>query len=200
MTNDYSAVAKLHITGINQGFLSSLGEDFLALLYQAIDESENSTLIVHRLNGDIVGFVAGAQGLGEIYKIILKHWWKLFVSLLPSLFSLKKIERILETVFYEKKSAKFEFVIPDSELLSIVVKDEYRGQGIAGQLLNELAEYFRSRDIDQFKIIVGESLMPAHQFYLKMGAVSVGEIMLHGDNISIVYVYDCGFKREITNL
>lgn len=42
----YHKVARLHCEHINQGFLATLGPPFLALLYEAIDQGEDSALIV----------------------------------------------------------------------------------------------------------------------------------------------------------
>ena len=60
----YRRVAQLHAENINQGFLSSLGLNFLMLLYQAIDESPVSVLILAWEDNQVVGFVSGALGLG----------------------------------------------------------------------------------------------------------------------------------------
>ena len=68
----YNEVAELHATGINQGFLSSLGVDFLALLYEAIDSSDDAILLVEYGRGRVVGFVSGATSLRPIYKALLK--------------------------------------------------------------------------------------------------------------------------------
>ena len=40
--SDASQVARLHITGISTGFISSLGLEFVTALYEAIAESEYS--------------------------------------------------------------------------------------------------------------------------------------------------------------
>jgi len=44
--SDYLQVAKIHASCIKDGFLTSLGERFLKLLYEAIDTNENSILIL----------------------------------------------------------------------------------------------------------------------------------------------------------
>ena len=42
----YRSVAELHAANIDQGFLSSLGVAFLSLMYRAIDEVDESILVV----------------------------------------------------------------------------------------------------------------------------------------------------------
>ena len=51
-----SLVANLHISGIPAGFISSLGIDFVTVLYEAIAEDENS-----------FGFVAFSTNLSKLY-------------------------------------------------------------------------------------------------------------------------------------
>jgi hypothetical protein len=69
----YEQVARIHIACIDQGFLSTLGPRFLSLLYQSIDETENSTLIVARDKDRIIGFVAGTLEIREVYRTLVKH-------------------------------------------------------------------------------------------------------------------------------
>lgn len=188
---EYIEVAHIHREGISDGFLSSLGVSFLALLYESIDSSRGSVLRVSRSNGKIVGFVAGTQSLGEVYRLMLKSWFRLFVALLPSLFSPRKIFKIAETVvFSRKKDAGSEGSLPRSELLSISVRAEFRGKGIADQLFNDLVDYFRKQKIRQFKIVVGDALVPAHKFYRRMGACPVNRAEVHKGSGSVIYVRD----------
>ena len=71
--DDYRCVAKLHAASIDQGFLSTLGPRFLALLYRAIDESPDSVLILAREDDQVVGFVAGTLDMGPVYRGLLRH-------------------------------------------------------------------------------------------------------------------------------
>ena len=59
-------VAALHAAAIDQGFLATLGEPFLAQVYRAIDEAADSVLLVEELDGRVVGFVAGGSGMARI--------------------------------------------------------------------------------------------------------------------------------------
>lgn len=44
----YQQVASLHISGIPTGFISSLGQEFVAVLYEAVAEDKNSFGFVAR--------------------------------------------------------------------------------------------------------------------------------------------------------
>jgi len=185
----YRAVAELHVANINQGFLATLGLGFVSLMYRAIDEGEDSVLLVTRVNAQVVGFVAGATGMGPIYKRMLRYWPQLFWALLPSLFLPRRVWRIIEILRYSRSSGGTSgAVLPAAELLSISVAPAFRGQHHAESLYQELCEHFLKRGLPKFKIVVGSALAPAHKFYRRMGAQPAAEIEVHQGSASTVYV------------
>ncbi|UWR01248.1 GNAT family N-acetyltransferase (plasmid) [Rhodobacteraceae bacterium S2214] len=183
---DYNEVAQLHINSIDQGFLSTLGERFLALLYRSIDETPQAVLIVERCEGEIIGFVSGGQGMKAIYKTMLRHFPSLAWSLAPALLSPAKIWRILEIL--RQKPASLSSERPAWELFSIAVIPKVRGTGAAQDLYANFRQALLEQAVDRFAIVVGENLAPANRFYYHMGAKPAGEIFVHGDSKSIVYV------------
>ncbi|WP_369666733.1 GNAT family N-acetyltransferase [Thioalkalicoccus limnaeus] len=189
----YRAVARLHAENIDQGFLPILGQDFLALLYQAIDESPDSALILAEEEGQVCGFIAGALDLKPVYRGLLRRWPALFLSLAPSLLIPTRLWRIIEIVRYSRKAGKGEAVesLPAAELLSVAVAPSCRGRGHAEALYIELARFFIERDQEAFKIVVGSELEHAHRFYRRMGAEPRAEIAVHGGTPSTAYVQQC---------
>lgn len=185
----YRTVAELHIANINQGFLSTLGVGFISLMYRAIDEGDESVLLVTRVNGQVVGFVAGATGMRAIYKRMLRYWPQLFWALLPSMFSFRRVWRIIEILRYSRSSGGTKGIaMPAAELLSIAVAPSFRGQRHAENLYQELCQHFLIRGLPAFKIVVGSALAPAHKFYRRMGAQPAAEIEVHQGSASTVYV------------
>lgn len=183
----YRQIAALHATSINQGFLATLGVPFLSLMYRAIDEAEDSVLLVEMRDDRVLGFVSAGKGMGPIYRRMLRRPFALAWSLLPSLARPSRVKRILDILRYgQGKSA--ESVLPSAELLSIAVAQGSRGTGIAEMLYRRLVAHFGERGVDVFKIIVGDALAPAHRFYLRMGAEPVGRIEVHAGEGSKVYV------------
>lgn len=180
-------VARLHMLCIDQGFLPQLGEKFLALMYEAIDECDSGVLIVSIESNRVVGFVSGATGMKPIYTRMLRKLPRLAWALAPSMLKPASIRRILEILRYgrnEKVSG-----LPNAELLSIAVDASFRGGYRAEGLYRDLCERFAASGQDHFKIVVGKALQPAHRFYTRMGATPVGEMRVHaGDDISTVYV------------
>ena len=187
--SDYIVVARLHCHHIGEGFLATLGVPFLTLLYEAIDNDNNSILIVTRVEENIVGFVSGSNGLGSIYKQLLFRPLKLIYSLRSCLLSISKLYKIIEVLFLSL-SKKTSLDVPKQELLSIAVDPAYQGKGHAENLFNELCKYFRNKGIKSFSIIVGKNLDKAHAFYKKMGSVPSKEIEVHKGDNSIIYVKD----------
>ena len=183
----YRQVAQLHVDNINQGFLATLGTDFVSLMYQAIDEAQDSVLLVEERDGRVVGFVSGGKGMGTIYKRMLRHPLRLGLALLPSALSPKRVLRILEILRYSQRQ-NLGADLPDAELLSIAVDPGFRGQQLADGLYHRLEEHFRRSGIASFKIIVGDALAAAHRFYRRMGAQPAAETEVHKGASSTVYI------------
>ncbi len=181
----YADVAKLHITNLNSGFLPSLGVKFLSLMYRCIDESKFTILILKYTNDKLSGFVTGSIGTSNLFKMMLKHPIDLIFSLLPVVFNFKKIINIINILKYISGTKRKKY--PKAELLSICVHPEYRKQGIGIELYQKLLKYFESNSVKEFVIIVGQSL-EANYFYKKQGAKIIGEIKVHENNNSNIFI------------
>lgn len=182
----YRQVAELHASAINQGFLSELGPRFLTLLYDALDQSPTSVLIVEIDGERILGFVSGGTGLGPIYRNLLRRLPALVFALWPVVFSYRKLKRIFEVLRHTQHAS--DTSLPSAELYSIAVSPDSRGTGLAERLYNRLRDEFAARGISEFKIIVGDSLAPAQAFYRKVGAKPIAGIQVHNGVGSIVFV------------
>lgn len=185
----YRQVAQLHAANIDKGFLCSLGTSFLALLYEAIDRSEGGVLLVALRDDQVVGFVAGTQGMRAIYGQLLRRWPSLMIALLPAFASPRKLWKIGEIVRMRKKQQRLSN-LPQAELLSIAVDPAQRRSGHAQILYQGLVNHFRERKVGRFRIVVGAPLAAAHRFYLKMGAQTAGRIVVHRGQESVMYVHE----------
>lgn len=185
----YRQVAALHANCIDQGFLATLGIRFLSLMYQAIDESPEGVLLVEEKDGRVQGFVSGGNGMGPIYRRMLRRPLRLGWSLMPALFKPRALARIYDILRYGR-SREGNVLFPDAELLSIAVAPEARGSGIAESLYRRLSAYFAQQGIAAFKITVGDALLPAQRFYARMGAAPKGKVEVHPGESSTVYVHE----------
>ena len=188
-------VAALHLELLDQGFITTLGFEFLCLIYYAINEDPDSKLIVRLDNfGKVIGFVAGGLSLRGIYKLLLKNPLALGWSLRASVFSMGALRGIFEIIVrsflaalcghHSGEGSK----LPAAELYFIAVNPAHHGEGVATGLYEDLKRELNCLGADAFRILVGESLARAHAFYIKMGARPVESVALHSGNTSIVYV------------
>ncbi len=185
---DVSAVAALHVSGISTGFISSLGIDFVTALYEAIAKNKSSFGFVAEENDKVLGFVAFTTNINKLYKsVILKKGWRFALLLAGKMFSLKRIKKVFETLFYPSRIKKMN--LPSAELLSIVVADESQRKGLGLQLLQKGLAGCAKRGIDKVKVLVGADNKPANELYQKCGFEFVGQINNHGI-LSNIYVAD----------
>ena len=187
-------IGQLHIQGIPTGFISSLGYNFVPALYAAIAEDKNSFGFVAEEQDKVLGFVTFSANLSELYKsIILKRGLRFAFIIAGKMFSLERIKKVLETLFYPGRIKKMN--LPSAELLSIVVAQQGRGKGVATQLVLTGLQECEKRGIDKVKVLVGAENEPANKLYLKCGFELIAQIDNHGV-VSNIYVAKTG-KKDI---
>lgn len=185
---DVKKIAEFHKTYIEKGFISSLGERFLTVLYQSMNNSKYSFCLVYKEDDRFKGFVSGSVNIKKFYlEFILNHFLKIVIILFPKLLSIKFLIKILETLMYPTKKTNYK--LPDAELLSIVVEQEFQGTGVSELLFLSLINEFKKRGINEFKVVVGDNLERAKRFYEKMGGVLASKIEVHKGEVSSVYVF-----------
>ena len=64
-----------------------------------------------------------------------------------------------------------------------------QGRGVAGELLNAFNKEISKRGIKEYKVIVGQNLVPANKFYLKNGFQFHSQDAVHKNSPSNVYIY-----------
>ena len=181
----YQDAASLHIASMPTGFLPTLGLNFLSLMYRCIDEAASTILITKYKDDQLVGFVTGSVGKENLYRLMLSHPFLLVFSLLPVVFSVKKVRKIVSILSHTSGSVRASY--PASELLTICVNSSFRRQGIADELYFKLCNDFKSKSVNEFVIIVGKAL-DANQFYINQGAGIVAELQVHAGADSNVFI------------
>jgi predicted ATP-grasp superfamily ATP-dependent carboligase/ribosomal protein S18 acetylase RimI-like enzyme len=187
-------VARLHISGIHTGFISSLGIDFVTFLYEAIAESESAFGFVAQRNAEVVGFVAFTTNVNVLYKsVICRHGFKLALVLARKMFSPTTIKKVSETLIYPRRVKKMN--LPLAELLSIAVAPQARAKGLATELTQVgFAECMRRR-IGKIKVLVGADNTAANKLYLGCGFNLATRIESHGV-MSNIYVVETAPEKE----
>lgn len=182
---DAQRIARLHVLSLHTGFLARLGLNFLTIMYRYLIEKE--CVVVYTSKDQIVGFISGSTDSGRMMKRFIlsspKAWIVLgFVLLKHPLL----IKNLLETLRAPQKSDGT--AIPRAELLSIAVDPATQAVGIGTKLIPSLDHYFKSRGIRQYKVIAGASLIGANKFYQKNGFLLAGQLNIHGDEPSNIYL------------
>jgi ribosomal protein S18 acetylase RimI-like enzyme len=188
--NEIFQIASLHRNNIGQGFLSTLGGQFLSYLYKAVRGCQSGILIIAIDNNSVIGFVAGTTDLKSIYKLLIKKYkFQVLIKIIPHILSIENIKKLSDTILYSNQSDT-KSNLPKSELLSIAIDQNFRGKTAASLLFSQLNDEFKKRQVKQFKIVVGSDLKRARSFYKKMGAVELSQIEIHSGSQSSVYIMD----------
>jgi ribosomal protein S18 acetylase RimI-like enzyme len=178
-------VADLHMRGIADGFLSSLGRGFLGILYTALIADPHSAVFVAENDGAVVGFVAGTTDTAAFYR----HFGKRYaisagVRVLPRLRP-GLIRRVRETRSYGLDGHE----TVSAELLSMAVAPAARGRGLANRLGAELLTWAGNRGIGAMKVVVGAANEPAIRVYRKLGFGDDQAIEVHRGEPSLELVW-----------
>ena len=179
-------IADLHIKGLADGFLSTLGIDFMSELYEAISEDKNSFCLIAIEKDKVLGFIAFSTSLSKLYKhVAFRSGLKFVFALARKLFSVRDVKKIIHNLLYPEKMKKKNF--PDAELLSIVVAEDERGRGLARTLVERGLAECKSRDIKRLKVLVFAENEAANNLYAKFGFSLDGTIESY-DETSCIYV------------
>lgn len=209
------AVARIHAASITTGFLSTLPQTFLATLYASIARCKDSTVIVALDEyGGVCGFVAGTISVGSMYKrVFLRSALPLVWYILPYVFNLTTIKKILETARYGfvKKEINKETAdsiksrlspithhsLPlPSELLSIAVDSTMRGKGTGKKLIKELELFFLQNGVSSYKVVTYSKDSISNSFYVQCGFTLHGQF-LHHRNLMNEYVKAVGANHHL---
>jgi ribosomal protein S18 acetylase RimI-like enzyme len=186
---EFEALARIHTEAIRDGFLSTLGEDFLVLLYRSLATAPEAMLFDARLEGQPAGLICGSVNTAGVYRHFLWNaGLRALPRLLPRLVSLSVVVRALETLVYPARNRSVD--LPAAEILNFCVARDARGRGVGALLFQALMEEFRRRKVPRIRIVTGEEQLEAQAFYERVGAKRVGTICVHGGVPSIVYTYD----------
>lgn len=182
----YQTVASLHANSI-PGFLPKLGVKFLSAMYQCIDEHPETILITEVESGEVIGFVAGTTGRQSLRSVVLQRPFQLLAALMPSLIVPKRIAGVVAILRYSRPKVHPVTPAVHAELLSMVIRAEYRGQGYAERLFKAFGDRLGQLGVSEFKIVAGTWNPGACRFYEKMGATEVMRFELHKGETSILF-------------
>ena len=172
-------IADLHIQGIPTGFISSLGQGFVAALYEAIAEDDNSFGYVAVEDDEVLAFIAFSTNLSKLYKhVALKKGFRFAIILVRRMLSFRVFKKVIDNILYPSRMKKVG--LPSAELLSIVVSPQSQGKGIAGQLVEKGLQECKARSINKVKVLVSADNELANNLYENSGFEFHSRLDSHG--------------------
>lgn len=189
-------IARMHCSEVGEGFLSSLGEPVLRMLYGHVSSSRLCGLFVAyggTAEARPLGYICGTVDTAALYReFIAKRWWAA-PRVLPKLMSPRRILRAVETLRYPGSNPAD---LPRAEIINFVVLPAARGAGAAMALFESLMRWFEADGSTAVRIVTGEHQGRAHGFYEKVGAELRGQTAIHRGSSSRIYVYSLGTRRD----
>jgi glycosyltransferase involved in cell wall biosynthesis/ribosomal protein S18 acetylase RimI-like enzyme len=190
---DAAAMARLHADGMPDAFLPTLGQRFLARLYQALAGDPQAVVLVAEGPGGVVGFAAGVASVGGFYRRFAgRHGAAAALAAAPRLVHPAVLRRLLETVRYPAAAATPAAArLPDAELLAIAVAPEARAGGTGRALADGILDGLAVRGAGEVKVVVGAANGGANRFYARVGFQPAGQLSVHQGTPSNVWIRSC---------
>jgi hypothetical protein len=187
---DAPALAVLHMDMINKGFLVKLGFGFMKVLYQFLLQKE--IVFVSSEHGTVNGFVSCTmQSKGIIKRFVLHSPHVIFLLLFVIFRKPSLIKPVFETSKAPEKTAGYSATgveIPEVELLSICVAHKAQRSGTAALLLGALEDELKRSKVKRYKVIAGEQLVIANNFYLAKKFVLSKNVKIHEESVSNILI------------
>ncbi len=179
---DIREISRIHQSSFVGYFLHSFGEEFLRIYYANYLSGPEHVLLVAKAENKVIGFVAGTHDKTLLYRTLFNNNFFSIVKLTIKKFiaSKKFRHQLFKRIHIVVNAIKLKFSIikygneksseeADVKLLSIAVKNEFRGTGVSVALIRRFEK----------EIFKGESLSCALSvktdnsrgigFYKKMG-------------------------------
>jgi glycosyltransferase involved in cell wall biosynthesis/ribosomal protein S18 acetylase RimI-like enzyme len=179
--SDAETLARLHSSGINTGFLPSLGHRFMTVLYRALIDDDNSVVIVAHDDAGPVGFVAGAVDTRQFYRKFLKRYGiAAGVAAAPYATRRGVLRRAWESLTYEGAGTE------GAELLATALLPAARSQGLGTRLGHEFLTAMAAKGARRVDVVVADGNAHAIAAYEKMGFFASDTIEVHAGERSVV--------------
>ncbi len=168
--SDLTAIAALHKVCFNGTFIASWDKSLIARYY--FEYLKNDDMFILALDGPVlIGFCVGYKSGSEARKqFIYNNRVRLALNMLWLIVRFNKIAiSKCKNYLTAKKDVTSCSVKPSADLLSICVKDEVKGRGVAHQLLIRFEELLREQGLLDYSLSVYKTNSRAIHFYYKEG-------------------------------
>ncbi len=189
--NYFNECAVIHTSVIPDGFLPTLGINFLASLYKAFSISKHSFLLLAIENGKVLGFIAVSLNTNMFFKwYIVRHMYKSIYRVPLKVLGRTFLVKVFELLSYpfSKKNINEEF-ISNSEVFNFCVDQGAQGLGVGQLLFSNAVAVLNNYKVEYLKIVTGSNQKGAQNFYYKVGAILFYNTEIHGNEDSLVFSY-----------
>lgn len=190
LETDALAAALLHVEGINTGFLSSLGPEFMTRLYRCVARHKGSFLLVvdGEGPGGVAGFLAGTESTSRLYvRFCLTYGPGAAIAARRAL--LRGARQAVETLAYARAQAAPGVRLPSAELLAMAVAPAARNTGVGRALVEAFQAELRHRAIEAAKVVADSDNVAANGLYRASGFRQAAVIEVHGGRRSNVLTW-----------
>jgi ribosomal protein S18 acetylase RimI-like enzyme len=169
LSDDLSSIVDMHVECFPDSFLTSLGNDFLDLVYQSIVEDPGGLFLIAFSGMQLAGFAAGVTGQMSFYsRSIADRKWAFALAGLGALFKNPAIApRMVRAL---KRPSEVRQASTDACLMSLGVLPELRRRGIGSRLVRAFCHELVRRDTHAVCLTTDkDETEGANNFYLGLG-------------------------------
>ncbi|HVA03643.1 MAG TPA: GNAT family N-acetyltransferase [Acidimicrobiales bacterium] len=182
---DAGRAASLHGQLISEGFLASLGAQFLRRLYGRIARSDDSFLLVAEAEGTVVGFIAGSVALGRLYRSFLLRD-SVVAALSAPVGLVTALPRVFETLRHGLGHGLGGADTHAGELLAVAVDPRFRGRRVGLGLVEGFLGELERRGAGAASVVVGADNASAIAMYERAGFTVARSFEMHRGTRSVV--------------
>jgi len=175
-SSDIEGICKVHVECFEGYFATLLGEKFLKIFYKHfLNNPKNILIVAKRKNGMICGFAAGTVDLKRFNKTFFwENLGTLIGITITKLVTEKKIwhhllekRGILKQILKQNKSENKYYDKYDPVVYSIAVLKEFRGSGMAIDILNTITNEIEKKGVEFCRLGTYSNNKRAISFYKK---------------------------------
>jgi ribosomal protein S18 acetylase RimI-like enzyme len=169
-SNEAEISAKIHILGLPDDFLASLGYEFLVQLHYLFIIAPSVIPLGYFKNKKLIGMIICSLNTKKTYQeILLKGFIKLLPHVIKQLFLHPVIIRVvLQALFYPNRQTTTENL---PEILVMSVDHNNQRQGIGSNLMSRLKSDLHSLNYNKIRVSTKKVNLKANKFYQKNGGV-----------------------------
>ena len=166
-------LVELHLSAFSNLLSGTIGKRFLRFYYKRI--IKDGFIFAYIEDNSMLGFVSGIINEKLLYNI--RFYFYAILGIITHIYNPDMILCFIRHIF---RIIKLKGVEINSELLSIVVDEHYRGKGIGKILVETLNDFMMKNGVIKYKVFTDMKYSTGHLLYDKLGFILEKELCLIG--------------------